>query len=630
MYISKIRVKNYKSFLDSDEIEFKPGINLIVGQNNSGKTALLEALEMNFVNNPHKSEKTTFAQNQNVESRFSKADITLTLESDELKNIRANERFATVYLVEPNEDKSYAFDQLVENFNHSFDTGFTVAFSITKGISSYQFEPRSVKHSFYEESIGKKVDYKFVALTLSKEQKYVMQGRKEGIPNNQDIFGEIIAKDLQRKIYRFFAERVNLSVCDAGFSRNLTPNCENLAEVLQNTQNYNSWLYENFNNYVSQIYPSVKWISSIRKEEENNTGDLVQRQIIYVWNVDRKTEREDLVIPLSQCGTGIGQVLAILYLVITSKEPRTIIIDEPNSFLHPGAAKKLIQILNKFPQHQYFISTHSPEVLSAAKPSTITRLKYIDGETTAESINLEQTKDLRETLSDIGVRFSDVFFAENILWVEGPTEATAFPLILESEKELFDVAFLPLVNTGELEGKKRARKNAVLAFEIYKRLSGARALTPPFIAVVFDKEERSEQEIKELETISAGKAKFIPRRMYENYLLDGEAIAEILNEELEGGNVVNAEGVNGWIESKKANKEFLNKRFADKKNLNENEWLENVDGANLLASLFADLSGKAVEFRKTTHSVKLTEWLLANKIEKLSELKNFLAELIST
>jgi AAA15 family ATPase/GTPase len=38
-------------------LEFSPGINIIVGQNNSGKTALLEALTMNFDNVPHRSIK---------------------------------------------------------------------------------------------------------------------------------------------------------------------------------------------------------------------------------------------------------------------------------------------------------------------------------------------------------------------------------------------------------------------------------------------------------------------------------------------------------------------------------------------------------------------------------------------
>ena len=55
MYLSKIRVRNYKSFRDSGDIEFKPGINIVVGQNNSGKTSLLEALGFKFEYNPHKN-----------------------------------------------------------------------------------------------------------------------------------------------------------------------------------------------------------------------------------------------------------------------------------------------------------------------------------------------------------------------------------------------------------------------------------------------------------------------------------------------------------------------------------------------------------------------------------------------
>jgi len=48
-------------------------------------------------------------------------------------------------------------------------------------------------------------------------------------------------------------------------------------------------------------------------------------------------------VPLSESGTGVGQVLAILYVVFTSEYPRTIVIDEPQSFLHPGAVRKLFE-----------------------------------------------------------------------------------------------------------------------------------------------------------------------------------------------------------------------------------------------------------------------------------------------
>jgi len=451
------------------------------------------------------------------------------------------------------------------------------------------------------------------------------------IANNKIIidFGWNKITEYTEKIYRFSAERTNLDGCHVGYSKQLNSNGSNLAEVIQNVKNENDDVYEEFNKYVSEVLPSVKWVTSVKLED--NRAKAGNWNEIHIWSVDKKTRRTDLRFPLSACGTGVGQVLAILYVVVASEEPRTIIIDEPNSFLHPGAAKKLIQILNKFPQHQYFISTHSPEVLSAAKPSTITRLKYIDGETVAESINVEQTKDLREILNEIGIRFSDVFFAENILWVEGPTEAQAFPLILEKEKELFDVTFLPLVNTGDLLQKKQARQNAKLAFEIYNRLSGAHALTPPFVAVVLDKEESTEQENKELKKISKNKVEFIPRRMFENYLLDAQAIAEVYNSEsnLDADKKVSAKKVEDWVAEKRENKEYLPAKLKNKKGINDKEWIENVDAAKLLTDLFTHFSDKTLEYRKTTHSVKLTQWLLDNKPEMLSELREFLINLVT-
>jgi len=48
MYISKFQVLNYKSYRDSTEIELKRGFNILTGQNSAGKTALLEALSLDF------------------------------------------------------------------------------------------------------------------------------------------------------------------------------------------------------------------------------------------------------------------------------------------------------------------------------------------------------------------------------------------------------------------------------------------------------------------------------------------------------------------------------------------------------------------------------------------------------
>lgn len=48
MYISKIRVKNYKSIRDSGEVKIDSEIMAFIGQNNAGKSAILDAIQCVF------------------------------------------------------------------------------------------------------------------------------------------------------------------------------------------------------------------------------------------------------------------------------------------------------------------------------------------------------------------------------------------------------------------------------------------------------------------------------------------------------------------------------------------------------------------------------------------------------
>lgn len=47
MYISKLRIQNFRCF-DDVEIEFNEGLNVIIGENNSGKTTIMKALQYFF------------------------------------------------------------------------------------------------------------------------------------------------------------------------------------------------------------------------------------------------------------------------------------------------------------------------------------------------------------------------------------------------------------------------------------------------------------------------------------------------------------------------------------------------------------------------------------------------------
>ncbi len=136
---------------------------------------------------------------------------------------------------------------------------------------------------------------------------------------------------------------------------------------------------------------------------------------------------------------------------------------------------------------------------------------------------------MRAVLAEVGARFSDVFGADQILWVEGPTEEQCFPSIIESmlKRPLMGTKIVGLLNTGDIEGKD---SNRIVG--IYNKLSQGGSLIPPAIGFILDRELRSERDQHDFEQRikhAGSRAKFIPRRMYENYLLNPQAIAAAIS-----------------------------------------------------------------------------------------------------
>jgi predicted ATPase len=221
----------------------------------------------------------------------------------------------------------------------------------------------------------------------------------------------IAAQAIQKSIYVFRAERLNIGRTNAAEARVLNTDGSNLGAVLGTLQGSRAW-FSKYNKHVTEILPSIREVSVAVVGTDFE---------VRVWAIDPSTEREDLAIPLQESGTGVGQVLAILCVVMTVKNG-VIVIDEPNSFLHPGAAKKLVQILRQYDQHQYVLATHSADLISTAKPDIIHLVRWEDGESKVEKIDATIVNDLREVLTEIGVSFSDLFGYDRVIWVEGPTE----------------------------------------------------------------------------------------------------------------------------------------------------------------------------------------------------------------
>ncbi len=414
---------------------------------------------------------------------------------------------------------------------------------------------------------------------------------------------------------------MNVGEVVSGGNPQLAPNASNLPEALNQLQS-NPWRFGQFNDLVRTVLPDVKQVTV--------TTTLSNTLRILVWTVDPASSRQDLAVPLVESGTGIGQVLAIVYVVLTSEFPRTIIVDEPQSFLHPGAIRKLFDVL-KFHsphEHQYIVTTHSPTVVTASQPQTLLLVRKDEMESKLTSVDFRETQSLRVFLSDIGARLTDVFGADNILWVEGQTEERSFPLIHSRiiGRPLLGTEILGVRQTGDLEGK-----HAKTVFDIYRRLSTGRGLLPPAIGFIFDQEGRSDKDQEDLVRESQGLIHFLSRRMFENYLIDARAIAAIASN-IEGfaelpDHDVTQEQIETWLQTHRWDNVYFASRIQETDRSQE-LWEEEVHGAKLLADLFSELSEQRVNYDKTAHGVALTEWLLENDSSKLQPVADLIAQVL--
>lgn len=623
MYISSFQLNNYKSYYRAETLELSPGINIVVGQNNVGKTALLEGLGLHFPSNVHRSSRLKRRDNSR-DNNLSWAIVSFTISREELWEILRDMQREFGVPIPDKKEIFLANDNAMLHENEHVTRFLDPVFN--RDQFTFQIRLEAIgdnKHQMQIARFPSWGQYKsggypgkrpFAFYSIMDDDKLVLDKLQDNAPDDLD-FGLSIAEVLKKRIYSFRAERFAVASYKTGNNVRLEPDASNLAEVLENLQGQDPGKFRQLNSYLRDVFPQVNGISV-----RHDLGNALHRQIV-IYD-DDSFNKEDAV-PLSDSGTGIGQVLAMLYVLVASEYPQTIVIDEPQSFLHPGAVRKLFEIFYAHSQHQYIIATHMPNVIAAAKPATVVLVqKERKQESKFRLIDISDTEHLRLTLHEVGARLSDVFGADHILWVEGPTERECFPLILERlrPQRLRGTEFVPVLSVDETLGKDADR-----VIRIYQQLSHGRGLLPPAIGFIFDRECRTDTKITDLERNVNRTVKLIPRRMFENYLLKPEAIEAALLDAGLSSKRVSALKIEKWL-----SREIKKPKYYCS-NLTEKEpWVKFVDGATLLDNLFTHFSDAKLSYenKKVEYGVKLTSWLLDNDSADLEEIAKLIQSLL--
>nr|WP_250208055.1 AAA family ATPase [Curvibacter sp. CHRR-16] len=601
MHLQHLKITNYKSFYETTEFEFEPGFNILLGANSSGKSSVLEAIAFGQVDdNPHLS----VLNSEEVGHRpATKPAFELTFDA----SIREVNKLALP------EDRFFLELQTESGQPHITNKVFLPLILKNKGLEVH------IKRDFASgvfariEIEGMPTRWRQVNVNDSRSHLGVWVSSDStselsgfDVPN-RDI--DAIRLNLSTKIYRLHSERaIQATYGHQNPSGDLLPNGANLAYCINHLQTNNKDLFERLNALLHRVFPTIHWVSA--------PPGANQQFELKVQSTPTHLNRADLAVSINKVGTGVGNVLAMLYIALTSQTQRLILLEEPNSFLHPRALRELMAILADVgSQHQYFVTTHSSDVLRTIDASTVTLLEHDGQQTSIRQTAGKTLHELKAGLLDLGISLTDLHGCDKVLWVEGETEEAVFPLLLRHylPEKAQGVAVLALHATGDFDSKKVTPKSVA---EIYKTLSESSFLAPPMVAIVLDKEARRPEQIAQTEADCQGLVHFLPEVMLEDYFLHPAAIQAVISDNL--AQEADVTKVASALEHAKKSEECRLKP----KNPSDTTW----HAAKVLDAVFRSLGMRS--YHKTAHGPEIVKWLLRNEPKHLEPLSHWLKQVM--
>lgn len=164
---------------------------------------------------------------------------------------------------------------------------------------------------------------------------------------------------------------------------------------------------------------SIDYMSMASKKEDDES--------IFLLSSVKKNENW---IPLEYAGAGISEAIILCTLALNESK-KIVLLDEPGSNLHPLWQRTLLNTFLMSKKSQFFLITHSPYLIPAARMQSVIRFQQRNGATQACRILKEPgTHDDGKLWKEMG-RSADarsLLFADKVILVEGETEKGALPV----------------------------------------------------------------------------------------------------------------------------------------------------------------------------------------------------------